>query len=50
MYVSAFMMFLVSLLLLCGWIAVVSLITLMGVDFMDPVISGNAWFYTLSNV
>ena len=32
------------------WIAVVSSITLMGVDFMDPVISRNAWFCTLSNV
>ena len=44
------MMFLMSLLLLSGWIAVVSSITLMGVDFMDPVISRNAWFCTLSNV
>ena len=44
------MMFLMSLLLLSGWIAVVSSITLMGVDFMDPVISHNAWFCTLSNV
>ena len=32
-------MFLMSLLLLSGWIAVESSITLMGVDFMDPVIS-----------
>ena len=38
------------LLLLSGWIAVVSSITLMGVDFIDPVISPNAWFCTLSNV
>ena len=38
------MMFLMSLLLLSGWIAVVSSITLMGVDFMDPVISRNACF------
>ena len=44
------MMFLMSLLLLSGWIAVVSYITLMGVDFMDPVISRNAWSCTLSNV
>ena len=44
------MMFLMSLLLLSGWIAVVSSITLMGVDFMDSVISRNAWFCTLSNV
>ena len=44
------MMFLMSLLLLSGWIAVVSSITLMGIDFMDPVISRNAWFCTLSNV
>ena len=34
MYLSACMMFLMSLLLLSGWIAVVSSITLMGVDFM----------------
>ena len=44
------MMFFVSLLLLSGWMAVVSSITRMGVDFMDPVISRNAWFCTLSNV
>ena len=44
------MMFLMSLLLLSGCIAVVSSITLMGVDFMVPVISRNAWFCTLSNV
>ena len=44
------MMFLVSLHLLSGWIAVVSSITLMGVDFMDPVISRNDWFCILSNV
>ena len=52
MYLSASpcMMFLRSLLLLSGWIAVVSSITLMGVDFMDPVISCNAWFCTFSNV
>ena len=43
-------MFLISFLLLSGWITVVSSITLMGVDFMDPVISRNAWFYSLSNV
>ena len=43
-------MFLMSLLLLSGRIAVVSSITFMGVDFMDPVISRNAWFCTLSNV
>ena len=40
---------LMSLLLLSGWIAVVSSITLMGVYFMDLVISRNAWFCTLSN-
>ena len=50
MYISACMMFLMSLLLLTGWIAIVSSLTLMGVDFMDPVISSNAWFCTLSNV
>ena len=44
------MMFLMSLLLLSGWIAVVSSITLLGVDFIDPVIIRNAWFCTLSNV
>ena len=44
------MMFLRFLLLLSGWIEVVSSITIMGIDFMDPVISRNAWFYTLSNV
>ena len=44
------MMFLRSLLLLNGWIAVVSSIRLMGVDFMDPVISRNAWFGSISNV
>ena len=44
------MMFLMCLPLLSGWIAVVSSVTLMGVDFMDPVISCNAWFCTLSNV
>ena len=41
------MMFLVSLLLLSGWIVVVFSITLMGVDFMDSVIIRNAWFCTL---
>ena len=44
------MIFLMSRLLLSGWIAVVSSITLMGVDFMDPVICRNACFFTLSNV
>ena len=44
------MMFLMSLILLSGWIAVVSSITLMGVEFMGLVISRNAWFCTLSNV
>ena len=44
------MMFSMSLLLLSGLILVVSSITRMGVDFMDPVISGIAWFCTLSNV
>ena len=44
------MMFLMSLLLLSGWIAVVSSITLMGVDFMDPAVSRNDWFCILSNV
>ena len=44
------MMFLMSLLLLSGWIAVVSTITLMGVDFMDHVISRNAWFCPLSKI
>ena len=44
------MMFLRSVILLSGWIAVVSSITLMGVDFLDPVISRNALFSTLSNV
>ena len=38
-----------SLLILSGWITVVSLITLMGVYFMDQV-GCNAWFGTLSNV
>ena len=44
------MMFLMSPILLSGWIAVVYSITLMGVDFMDPVISRNAWCCALSHV
>ena len=50
LYRSACMMFLMSLLLISGWIAVISSITLMGVDFMDAVISRNVWFCTISNV
>ena len=50
LYLSACMIFLMSRLLLSGWIAVVSPITLMDVDFMDPVIIRNALFCTLSNV
>ena len=43
LYLSACMMFLMSLLLLNGSIP------LMDVDFMDPVISRNVWFCTSSN-
>ena len=50
MYLSACKMVLMSLLLLSGWMAVVSSSTLMGIDFMDHVISRNAWFCILSNV
>ena len=50
LYLSACNMFLIYRILLSDWIAVVSSMILIGVDRIDPVISINAWFYTLSSV
>ena len=50
MYLSACMMFRMSLLLLSGWIAVVSSFTIMGAYFMDSVKSRNASYCSLANV
>ena len=50
LYLSACMRFLISLLWPSEEIAVVSSITLIGVDFMAPVMSLIAWFWTLSSM